>query len=81
MRKDTKKNEINFQYYAEKLYKDKEVIEAFEFITEGVANMFIADNENDSLTLYKVLKEIRLLYNYVSSEQPPNLTLTKQKSF
>lgn len=61
VQRDTKKNEINFQYYAEKLYRDKDFTEAFEFITEGVANMFISNrikdlHSDDSCILHQVLK-------------------------
>ena len=73
VKKDSKKNYIDFLYYAEKLYCDKDFTEAFEFITEGVANMFISDRINDlqsddSLILYKVLKEINLLYSSITDD-------------
>lgn len=56
---------IDFKYYAEKLYKDKEFLEAFQFITQGVANIFMSDKstkENQhSWILWKVLKELKTL--------------------
>ena len=38
---------IDFKYYAEKLFFDKDFTETFEFITEGVANMFITGKTSD----------------------------------
>ena len=44
-------------------------MEAFEFITEGVANMFISGQKvgEDSNILYKVLKSIRQINNALTN--------------
>lgn len=60
VRQDKGTDLIDFKYYSERLYKDKEFLEAFEFITQGVASIFISDRytkkENDhSFALWKVL--------------------------
>lgn len=69
VKKETGKNYIDFAYYAEKIFFDQEFIDAFEFITEGVANMFIAGQKfgEDSNILYKVLKSIRQINNALTN--------------
>jgi hypothetical protein len=63
VKKETGKDEINIKYYIEKLYKDKDYMESFEFITQGMADIFINDREiydtNPETVLYKILKEIK----------------------
>lgn len=65
VKKETKKSTIDFGYYSEKMYSDKEFMEAFEFIAEGVANVFISGNfkQNDSMLLFKVLSKIKKIYS------------------
>ena len=45
------------------MYKDKDYMESFEFITQGMADIFISDREsndtNPETVLYKILKEVR----------------------
>lgn len=70
VKKETGKDEIEAKYYIETLYKDKDFVESFEFITQGMANIFISDKltdfENDpSCVLYKVLKELHAINDTV----------------
>jgi hypothetical protein len=51
------------------VFPDQEFLDAFEFITEGVANMFISGQKvgEDTDILYKVLKTIRQLNDALSN--------------
>ena len=61
--RESGKAEINIKYYVEKLYKDKDYMEAFQFITQGMADIFINDQEiyetNPEVVLYRVLRELK----------------------
>lgn len=61
VKRETGSDDIDAKYYMEKLYKDKDFMESFEFITQGMANIFITDKITDSdsdpaAVLYKTLK-------------------------
>ena len=52
------------------MFSDKDYVESFEFITEGVANMFISSANKfseDSTALYKVLKNVRQINNALTN--------------
>ena len=70
--RDTKKDYIDFRYYAEKLFSDRDFTEAFEFITEGVGNMFITNkNTDEAMILYKVIRTIKQLLGMLHEDKNP----------
>lgn len=78
--KDTGKDYIDFRYYAENLFFDKDFTEAFEFITEGVANMFITGKtSSENSVLYKVIREIKRILAVL--DPPPSEHTESMMSF
>ena len=54
----------------DKLYKDKEYVESFQFITQGMADIFINDNSqiyqnNPEAMLYRVIKQVHEIKDMV----------------
>ena len=63
--KETGRHDINIKYYTEHLYNDKDFLESFEFITRGIASIFVQDQEffnaHPDAMLYQIIQQLRAL--------------------
>lgn len=58
--KETGKYELDFQFYANNVYGTKQFMDAFSFVSDDVASIFIENDVNDPVgfSYYQTLKSI-----------------------